>query len=105
MEAISVVAVLTFGFAAANLGFHMGAERFIRRSETPTLPGPKMALEHPVPQRPIFNGNSAVQSGERNTRHKAGDLQLHDARGPACRSTPATATVVQGLICGCSDEY
>jgi hypothetical protein len=64
-----------------------------------------MALEHPVPQRPIFNGNSAVQSGERNTRHKAGDLQLHDARGPACRSTPATATVVRGLICGRSDEY
>jgi len=40
-----------------------------------------MALEHPVPQRPVFNGNSAVQSGERNTRHKAGDLQLHDAEG------------------------
>ncbi len=60
MEAISVVTVLTFGFAAANLGFHVGAERFIRRSQTPMLPGPRVALEHPVHSR--LDGMPRVRS-------------------------------------------
>jgi len=51
METVSVIGILTIGFAAANLAFQMGAGRFVRHSEAPKLPGPKAALEHPVHSR------------------------------------------------------
>lgn len=51
METVSVVAVLTLGFAVANLGFQIGAGRYLRQRESPKLPGLVVAYEHPVHSR------------------------------------------------------
>lgn len=67
METVSVVGLLTLGFAAANLAFQVGASRFVRHMETPKLPGSKVALEHPVYSR---------LDGMPRTRTDRRDLQL-----------------------------
>jgi hypothetical protein len=76
METISVIGVLTVGFAAANLAFQVGAGRYMRHSEAPKPAGPKAALEHPVYTR--IDG----MPRSRANRH---DMQLaigHDFAAP-----------------------
>jgi hypothetical protein len=76
METVSVVAVLTLGFAFANLGFQMGAARFVRRIDSPLLPGRAVVLEHPMHSR--IDGMPRVRAN----RH---DMQLgigHDFAAP-----------------------
>ncbi len=76
METISVVGFLTFGFAAANLAFQMGMSRITRPSESPAVPGPIAALQHPMHSR--IDGMPRVRAN----RH---DMQLgigHDFAAP-----------------------
>jgi hypothetical protein len=76
METVSVIGILTIGFAAANLAFQMGAAHFVRHLDAPTLPGPKAALEHPLYTR--IDG----MPRSRANRH---DMQLaigHDFAAP-----------------------
>ncbi len=76
MEAISVVGLLTFGFAAANLGFQIGADRYVRQSQAPAMPAPRAALEHPEHSR---------IDGQPRTRANRHDMQLaigHDFAAP-----------------------
>lgn len=47
MGTVSIVLVLTLGFAAANLYLQMLAVEIVRRGNTPKLPALKVALEHP----------------------------------------------------------
>ena len=76
METVSVVAVLTLGFAFANFGFQMGAARFVRITDSPRLPGRTVTLEHPLHSR--IDGMPRVRAN----RH---DMQLgigHDFAAP-----------------------
>ncbi len=76
METLSIIGVLTFGFAAANLAFQVGAGRWVRRLELSQLPGHQVTLEHPEHSR---------IDGMPRTRSNRPDMQLaigHDFASP-----------------------
>ena len=76
METVSVIGILTIGFAAASLAFQVGAGRYVRHSEAPKLPGPKVALEHPVHSR--IDGMPRTRSDRHDMQRAIG----HDFAAP-----------------------
>ena len=76
METVSIVGVLTLGFAAANIAFQMSAGRYVRHIESPKLPGPKAALEHPEHSR--IDGMPRARTNRRDMQIAIG----HDFAAP-----------------------
>lgn len=76
MEVISIVGLVTFGFAAANLVFQLGAIHYVRRGLPPGAP-----LASASPER---SGHWRIDGSSR-TRTDRHDLQLaigHDFAAP-----------------------